>query len=191
MNPLPFILLAISLPLLLGGCGEKDGGVNAEEVEDRDGIAYLKGSDTPYTGKVYGLYPNGQKEYETDFWNGKEDGIDTVWYENGNKKEEGIWKNGKQDVLQTRWYENGQKKNEANIKDGKLDGLWSEWYKNGQKKVETDYKDGKMDGLVVEWHENGQKKGELNIKDGKIVEGSAKYWNSKGEPVDSFKESQK
>ena len=23
MNPLPFILLAISLPLLLGGCGEK------------------------------------------------------------------------------------------------------------------------------------------------------------------------
>jgi len=23
MNPVPFILLAISLPLLLGGCGEK------------------------------------------------------------------------------------------------------------------------------------------------------------------------
>ena len=46
-------------------------GVNEEEIEEREGIAYLKGSDTPYTGKVYQLYPNGQKEYETDFWNGK------------------------------------------------------------------------------------------------------------------------
>ena len=32
MNPLPFILLAISLPLLLGGCGEKS--VNEEELEE-------------------------------------------------------------------------------------------------------------------------------------------------------------
>jgi len=34
MNPLPFILLAISLPLLLGGCGEKEsvGEVKPEEA---------------------------------------------------------------------------------------------------------------------------------------------------------------
>ena len=153
--------------------------VNAEEVEDRDGIAYLKGSDTPYTGKVYGLYPNGHKEYETDFWNGKKDGIDTAWYENGNKKEEAIWKNGKQDGLQTRWYENGQKKNEANGKDGKMDGLWSEWYENGQKKVETNYKDGKEDGLMVGWHENGRKRFEGNMKNGK-KDGVWTHWHKSG-----------
>ena len=98
----------------------KTEGVNEEELERREGIMYLKGSDAPYTGKVYGLYPNGHKEYETDFWNGKKDGIDTAWYENGNKKEEAIWKNGKQDDLQTRWYENGQKKGEATFKDDEL-----------------------------------------------------------------------
>ena len=150
------LLLAISLPLLLGGCGEKPDGVNAEEVEDRDGIAYLKGSDTPYTGKVYGFYPNGKKEYETDFWNGKEDGIDTVWYENGNKKEEGNWMNGERDGIWAKWYENGQKKMQGYFKDGKQDGLQTRWYENGQKKNEANGKDGKMDGLWSEWYENGR-----------------------------------
>ena len=56
MKNLLLSAVLVTLPLLLGGCGEKPDGVNAEEVEDRDGIAYLKGSDTPYTGKVYGFY---------------------------------------------------------------------------------------------------------------------------------------
>ena len=179
-------LLAISLPLLLGGCGEKPDGVNAEEVEDRDGIAYLKGSDTPYTGKVYGFYPNGKKEYETDFWNGKEDGIDTVWYENGNKKEEGNWMNGERDGIWAKWYENGQKKMQGYFKDGKQDGLQTRWYENGQKKNEANGKDGKMDGLWSEWYENGQKKVEATFKDDEPISG--KFWNSKGEPVDTYED---
>ena len=113
-------------------------GVNEDEVERREDITYLKGSDTPYTGKVYQLYPNGQKEYETDFWNGKED------------------------------------------------GLWMSWHKNGKKQGEGYYKDGKMSGLQLMWHENGQKSSEVNYKDGNLI--SRKYWNSKGEPVDTWKE---
>ncbi len=116
MNPLRLLVLLVSLPLLLGGCGEKDGGVNAKKLEVREGIRYRKGSDAPYTGKVFNLYKSGKKESEAN------------------------------------------------------------------------YKDGKSDGLVVVWHRNGQKVLELKYKDGKEVEGSYKYWNSKGEPVDSLKE---
>ena len=117
-------------------------GVNEEEIEEREGIAYLKGSDTPYTGKAYGLH------------------------------------------------ENGQKLGEGGYKDGKADGLFAEWYKNGQKGSEGSWKDGKPDGLLVAWHENGQKRHEVNFKnDGELV--SAKYWNSKGEPVDSEEEALK
>ena len=112
MNPLRLLVLLVSLPLLLGGCGEK--GVNKEEIEVREGIAYLKGSDTPYTGKAYSLYPNGQK-----------------------------------------WLE-------GNYKDGKEDGLW------------------------VTLDENGQKMVEVKAKNGKEI--SIKFWNSKGEPVDSLME---
>ena len=118
-------------------------GVSVEEIEPREGLAYVKGSDTPYTGKFYGLYDNGQK----------------------------------------RW--------EGNYKDGEQEGLWVAWHKNGQKLSEANFKGGKEDGLEVWWHENGQKRSEQNYKDGRKVEGSEKYWNSKGEPVDSEEEAWK
>ena len=91
-------------------------GVNLDKLEEREGIVYLKGSDTPYTGKATSLYENGQKT-------------------------------------------------EANLKDGK------------------------RDGLIVLWHENGQKALEQKYKDGEEI--SAKYWNRKGESVDSFEEAEK
>jgi len=118
----------------------KPEGVTKKELEEREGIIYLKGSDTLYTGKFYSLHPNGQKAEE------------------------------------------------ANFKDGKPDGLAVGWYEDGQKKGEGNWKDGKKDGLFVEWHENGQKKLEGNYKDNKGIKGSSKFWNNKGEPVDSYKE---
>ena len=121
----------------------KPEGVNRDELEEREGIAYLKGSDTPYTGKSFRLFDNGQKCYE------------------------------------------------VNYKDGKNDGLYVEWYENGQKRIESNMKNGKPDGVWVNWHENGRKKSEINWKDGIKVDGSAKYWNSKGEPVATWDEARK
>ena len=149
------LLLMIAISILTVGCGEKAEaevkpeepvaetkpeleGVNQDELEYRGGIAYLKGSETPYTGKSFELYDNGQKSSEEN------------------------WKDGKRNGLNLGWHENGQKDSEAN------------------------YKDGMTDGLAVWWHENGQKSGELNFKDGELI--SEKWWNSKGERVDSYKE---
>ena len=174
MNPLPLFLLAISLPLLLGGCGEK--GVNYDELEQRESIWYLIGSDTPYTGKAYRLHENGQKWIENNLKDGKGEGLWVRWHENGQKEQEGNIKDGKQNGLQTHWHENGQKFYEGNYKEGKRDGLFVSWHKNGQKRW---------------WQKNGQKRTELNFKDGKPDEGSIKYWNSKGEPVDSLEEADK
>tara|TARA_Y100000588_G_scaffold385340_1_gene478509 strand:- start:734 stop:1318 length:585 start_codon:yes stop_codon:yes gene_type:complete len=140
-------------------------GVTKKELENREGIDYLKGSDTPYTGKVFALY------------------------ENGKKKQEGNLKDGKMDGLWVGWHENGKKAVEGNFKDGKQNGLHVMWFKNEQKEFEANFKDGKYDGLVEEWHKNGQKAMETKFKDG--VEISGKYWNSKGEPVDTYKEAKK
>ena len=162
MKSLLLFAVLVSLPLLLGGCGEK--GVNEEELERREGIMYLKGSDAPYTGKSFYLWENGQKQSEATY------------------------KDGKQDGLYVMWYENGQKLDEGNFRDGKRDGLLVFWYENGQKMRELNYKDGKLDGLSLTWHESGQKSSEGNWKNGEFVEGSQKWWNNKGEPVDSEEE---
>ena len=93
MNPLPFILILVSLPLLLGGCG---GGknVNRDQLENREGIQYLSGSDTPYTGKAFALYENGQKSFEENFNKGISNGLQIMWHENGQKSFEVIFING-------------------------------------------------------------------------------------------------
>ena len=168
MNPARLLVLLVTLPLLLGGCEKKPVAEVEPELQKRgeypDEIAYLKGSDTPYTG------------------------TQTYWHKNGKKILEATFKDGKFDGLLQRWHENGTKWSEGNYKDGKEDGLYVEWYKNGHKKDEIDYKDGKFDGLWVRWYENGQKKEEVNYKDNNFVIGSEKYWNSKGEPVATWQE---
>ena len=58
-------------------------------------------------------------------------------------------------------------------------------------KLKSNLKDGKPDGLWTELYENGHKKSESYYKDGKMVKGSLKFWNSKGEPVNSFREANK
>ena len=60
---------------------------------------------------------------------------------------------------------------------------------NKKKQVEFTFRNGVQDGLTVRWHRNGQKWSEENFKDGGVVEGSAKYWNSFGEPVNNLEDS--
>ncbi len=190
-------------------------GVNGELLEERNEIFYLKDSDTPYTGKTFRLYKNGQKQSEGNFKNGKPDGLirgwhengkrsiesnlnngtlnglQVVWHKNGQKMSEGNIKDGKEDGVLMFWHENGQKIREVNFKDGKLDGPMNAWFENGQKMIEGSSKNGKQDGPMNAWHENGQKMVEEIYKDGNKIKGSEKFWNSKGEPVGSLKEANK
>ena len=128
-------------------------GVNRDELEEREGIIYLKGSDTPYTGKSFDFYENGQMESEE------------------------CYKDGKLDGLSTSWFKSGQKKNETNFKEGLLEGLTIEWDEQGWKALEMNFKNNELDGLALEWHENGEKRSEVTFKEGKQVKGSRKEWN--------------
>ena len=206
MNPVPLFLIIVSLPLLLGGCDRlsmigkepvnevdtaeekvmeveeevkpeesvaetkpKLEGVNVEGFEEREGIFYLKGSEEPYSGKAFRLLEG--------------EGLRLENYKDG--KEHGLW------VYWPNWFDGVyRKEGEINYKDGKAHGLDVSWYRNGQKQSVYNIKDDKANGLSVWWHENGQKGYEVTYKDDEIVEGSEKFWNSKGEPVDSLEEAE-
>ena len=76
---------------------------------------YIKGSRTPYTGKIYELHENGQKKSESNYKDGEPVG---QWLQ---------------------WYDNGQKLFEQNFKDGYAVGVWTGWSANGQKWKEEHY----------------------------------------------------
>ncbi|MDA7509052.1 toxin-antitoxin system YwqK family antitoxin [Akkermansiaceae bacterium] len=137
-------LFLMAFAILTIGCGEKKSeDVNHDELEVREGVAYLKNSDSPYTGKVFEFHDNGQKKSEGNYKDGKQDGHDVTWYDNGQKRSEGNYKDGKVHGPVVIWYENGQKRSEGNYKDGKLHGDGRGWHENGQKNFESEWKNGK------------------------------------------------
>ena len=162
-------------------------GIDWNELEFREDIAYLKGSDTPYTGKYFAFWNNGNKN-KGNYKDGKEEGLQTYWHKNGQKKVEENYKNGKQDGLTVWWHENGQKSSEVNYKDGKQEGLNVGWHSNGRKRFEGNMKNGKKDGVWTHWHKSGRKSMESHYKDG--VGSDVKAWRATGEPVDSLEEAE-
>ena len=165
---LPLLLLIIS-------CSKP---INEESLVERNGIKYQVNSETPYSGKSVISHDNGQKYYERSFKNGKQVGLETLWYKNGQKREEGtLNQNGKHDGLFTSWYKNGQKRLEVNYKDGEKMSE-TKWYSGGQKLSKWSFMGGELDGLETNWYENGQKSSEKTFKDGKQI--SFKEWNEDG-----------
>jgi len=80
-------LLLFLIPLIScteGWTGEKE----VTYLVDRNGIKYEVNSEVGFTGKYVQYFDNGQKFSETNFKNGKENGLGTGWYENGQKKSE-------------------------------------------------------------------------------------------------------
>lgn len=119
-------LAVIGLSLIIhGGCSKK------EEASKKG-----PGNDV-FTSH----YPNGQKEAQGKFKDGKMDGTWTTWYENGQKQTEEVYA---ENLLQSRkrWHENGRIKEETYYKNGKLDGKKTIWDEQGNIVSATEYKDG-------------------------------------------------
>ena len=55
------------------------------------------------------------------------------YYPNGEKNEEGIYKNGKKDGLWKEWWDNGVKRREVCWKNGVYNGVLIWWNRKGQK----------------------------------------------------------
>jgi len=97
-------------------------------------------------------------------------GIGLGNYENGQLQYESNYKDGKKDGLMKRWYKNGSVHYEKNYKDGEMDGLQKLFHKNGQLDMRGNYTDGERDGVFKYYSENGQLKYEKKYKNGERID---------------------
>ena len=141
------ILLSLFVALLMVGCGEQV--VDNAKLQDRDGLKYLPNEETPFTGRAEGFYPNGQKAMETNYKDGKEDGIKNRWYNSSFKEDK-----------------TGQKHVQINNKDNKVVSAVA-WKPNGEKCPETNVKDG--NGVLVYYNNDGTVWVRSTFKDGELV----------------------
>ena len=136
------MLLIVFALISFSSCSQE---VSFDTIERKNEIVYIKGTDTPYTGKVVSYYQNGKKSAEFSYVDGIENGINRTWYASG------------------------QISNETQIKDHKINGLWVDWYENGYKKNEVTYQE---DYMLV--NDIGGKKMVKNRKEGNIRYGKQK-----------------
>ena len=174
---------------------------NAQNVYNRNKVncnidLYCTTLDgTPVTGLVKEYYGSGALLRETNYKDGKKNGLEKYYDVNGNLMEGRCYKNGKyvgcDDIYYTpdgevfteeqleenkytgvaKWYYgSGALLRETNYKDGKQNGLEKEYdyYESGALRRETNYKDNKKNGLEKGYYESGTLEYEINYKDGKI-----------------------
>ena len=111
-----------------------------------------------------------------------------TYFSNGKKRAEGTYKNGKLDGVYTEYFESGKKKSALTYVGGERNGPHTQWFENGQKYVENTFKAGKLHGTSKTWHSSGWKMVESIWKNDKLI--SRKYWNSKGEEVETLEEAE-
>lgn len=70
--------------------------VTSEELDIRNNLAYLPKEDKPFTGKHEKYHPNKKKYVETNYKDGKKDGLLIMWDENEHKIGELNFINGQQ-----------------------------------------------------------------------------------------------
>jgi len=108
-------------------------------MDRKDGVWYMKNSDTPYSGKFIDYYMNGKIQGEGVLKNGLVDGLRTLYYQNGSKEHFRSYINGVADGYSEEYFPNGSIKQKGSFKDGKDDGLWIAYYSTGNIKRQTNF----------------------------------------------------
>jgi len=109
--------------------------MSATVYKNRDGkYRYYKiGKTEPYTGILFGKYPNGNYETWQTYIEGRGQGTWINYYENGHLKEVGNYNENRVEGPIKKYHPNGQLAAEGNYRDWRIMiGEWKYYNSNGQ-----------------------------------------------------------
>lgn len=125
---------------------------------------------------------------EADYFQGKLNGVRTVYYENkpGKVLEEAYYKMGIKNGS-SKWFgESGNLIADYTYKDGEFDGINKTYYENGTLMIEEKFENGVPVGEYVEYHQNGIVKIKGSFENG-LKEGKWYVYDEAGKEIDILK----
>ena len=174
------LLILLCLPLIFA-CGEKEKRILIDELTNKGLESPLMYSESGlFNGVAFDIYSDGQLKEESNWTEGKLEGLHRAWYENGQLEKETNWKSGKEEGLHKFWCANGYIRYEGYYLYGERNGVGKSYYQNGQISKKSNYIDNKLEGESKEWRYVSS----LGIYDGitdnlALQESSKNYKNNK------------
>ncbi len=130
----------------------------------RGGALYY--NDSLFSGWIYTNFPNGNRYYETPYYDGKEEGIMKSWYADHKPEQERLFVNGKKEGIHRGWWPSGKLKYEYRFVNDEHNGTAKEWFSNNKPYRIFTYKMGHEDGRQQMWWPNGTVRANYVVKDG-------------------------
>lgn len=132
------LILLVVISILTISCNGKKEVIEQKYANGNPKVVSIYQNDRIITQSEY--YENGQLKIIGDLTeNGKRKGKWQYWYNDGTIWSECEYTDGKQNGLNTVYFPNGQKRFEGRFKMGKRIGEWKFWDENGDVKLVKKY----------------------------------------------------
>ena len=136
------LLLSFLLPILASGQ------VKMSELIRKRGLAYEMAGRTPFTGKAYSYFPNGDTQTVVTYKDGILDGEIVSWYAKNKKQLEGRVDKGQKAGVWILYFESGKIKKQTAYSNDIEDGEETFWFENGKLEKQGTYSKGKLNGEI-------------------------------------------
>lgn len=129
-------------------------GADNELLRKVEGVMYYGSNE--FTGVLTKHHDNGQLKEESEYIDGRQEGMSRTYYEGGSLASERTYKGGHKEGVHRGWWENGQLKFEYTFEEGKTEGYQYQWYDDGAKYITQYFEKGYETGLQQGWDKEGK-----------------------------------
>jgi antitoxin component YwqK of YwqJK toxin-antitoxin module len=158
---LGFLLLFIGIT---NGCSDNS---TKTEIEERDGLLFIRGEDDLFTGKIVDTISTKIISYKVD--KGKKNGEFKISTVEGKVEMKGTIKDNLNEGLWTYYYPNGQIESIGNFSENLSEGKWVWYFENGKIREIGYFKAGKKNGEWTIYDQKGNIKRKLHFENDRIV----------------------
>ncbi len=155
----------------------------APQLERREQVMYLKGYDTPYSGKYHLDYQNGKPFIHGQYLNGLKEGKWVVYDSLGNLRSEEFFIKDQWDGVRKTYHPNGKISTIENFKNGVRNGLQEGYHENGNLYFSVNQINGNKEGNWRMYHQNGKllQKGKFKLD---LAEGKWNVYDENGKVIE-------